>query len=249
MERADRQVNNYDGSLGDNDIQSTSTRNTHNIEEDGSSCHQSSRAAHISGMYDGDESSYMSDTSDGEFLFSDTSLAISLSENESDFIVSLSRSGSVRSQSEDTAEEDDLRRRIRNPIQKRRKSRQDGSRVFQRALDMIKNQDMTRLRDMCQHNFFHLSCTDKEGKTLLHHAATHGSEHTCQVLLDSNVGLMNINKQDIFGKTALHYAMQTGNNKTIKLLLIKGAKSAYEIQNSSGPCTLEDTGSMRTGLS
>ncbi|KAG9477044.1 hypothetical protein GDO78_002434 [Eleutherodactylus coqui] len=66
--------------------------------------------------------------------------------------------------------------------------------------------------------------TDEEGKTLLHHAAAQENPTICQVLLDTNIGLVNIDQQDQFGKTALHYAVEKGNPKTIKILLYNGSK-------------------------
>ncbi|KAM8934194.1 uncharacterized protein RCH25_004616 [Pelodytes ibericus] len=185
---------------------------------------------------DGDESSYLTDTTlNEEYTFSDTSLDLSLSEHEeSDGIFSFSTTGSLSSQSEDASEYKDMRRRVTDPVLReiKAKSRNDSSWIFQKALHVIKNKQTTTLRNMCQSHFFLPSSTDKEEKSLLHHAASSGNEDICQVLLDTNVGMMNVDRQDIFGKTALHYAVQSGNYDIMKLLLKNGAKSEIPDKDS-----------------
>ncbi|XP_063285548.1 uncharacterized protein LOC134571302 [Pelobates fuscus] len=177
---------------------------------------------------DGDESIYVSDTTlEEDYLFSDRSSALHFSEDEE------SNTDSSGSKSENTFRKD-MRRKVTKPavISKRSESVGDSTRIFQIALAAITNNDTTELKNLCRRNFFLLSSTDKEGKTLLHHAASQGSDNICQVLLATNVGMINIDRQDIFGKTALHYAMENGNNKTIKLLLNNGAKPEFPDENS-----------------
>ncbi|MEE6497479.1 hypothetical protein FKM82_002752 [Ascaphus truei] len=237
MEKADSRITPPDGSLGEDEIQGANISNTNTIGFIGSCCPLTGQTAQTSGYCrscDGDQISYATDTTlEEEYLFSDTSLVLSLSENEeSEDISLLSKSRSLSNQSENTYEEHEPRKDAMRIIPKKTDSSKDMSCIFQRALDVIKNKDNAKFRSLCQYNFLFPSSTDKEGKTLLHHAAAYGNTSICQMLLDTNVGKMNIDKQDIFGRTALHYAVQNDNSKTVKLLLDSGAKSEIPDENS-----------------
>ncbi|XP_075422167.1 uncharacterized protein LOC142463382 isoform X4 [Ascaphus truei] len=237
MEKADSRITTPDGSLGEDEIQGANISNTNTIGFIGSCCPLTGQTAQTSGYCrscDGDQISYATDTTlEEEYLFSDTSLVLSLSENEeSEDISLLSKSGSLGNQSENTYEEHEPRKDAMRIIPKKTDSSKDMSCIFQRALYVIKNKDNAKFRSLCQYNFLFPSSTDKEGKTLLHHAAAYGNTSICQMLLDTNVGKMNIDKQDIFGRTALHYAVQNDNSKTVKLLLDSGAKSEIPDENS-----------------
>ncbi|XP_073399284.1 uncharacterized protein [Dendrobates tinctorius] len=171
----------------------------------------------------GEHSSYETDSSlDEEYIFSDTSLDLSLSENDD------TDSSSKLDALDEGREEHNVEvmKRSKYPIQRQRRveSCNENSKIFQRSLAAIRNRDDATLRILCQSFFFLPSVTDEDGKTLLHHAAAQENPSICQVLLDTNIGLVNIDQQDKCGKTALHYAVQKDNPKTIKVLLDNGAK-------------------------
>ncbi|KAM5151835.1 uncharacterized protein ACMZJ9_010094 [Mantella aurantiaca] len=169
--------------------------------------------------------SYESDsTLSEEYLFSDSSLVLSLSEDEECDICSKSTK-----LDEDTKEftQQMLQNTNNYRIHKERRvnSCNENSKIFQSSLATIHNSDVSSLRNFCHSNFFLPSIKDEEGKTLLHHAAAQENPRVIQILLDTTVGMINIDEQDIFNKTALHYAVENGNTKTIKLLLNRGAKN------------------------
>ncbi|XP_066432345.1 uncharacterized protein [Eleutherodactylus coqui] len=175
----------------------------------------------------GECSSYETDsTLDEEYIFSDTPLDLSLSEDD-DFDSS-SKFDVFRKRLEHNQEKHNVHRMKTSKYQVQRQRRvescSENSSVFQRSLAAVRNGDDRTLRTLCQSNFFLPSVTDEEGKTLLHHAAAQENPTICQVLLDTNIGLVNIDQQDQFGKTALHYAVEKGNPKTIKILLHNGSK-------------------------
>ncbi|XP_077131198.1 uncharacterized protein LOC143785940 [Ranitomeya variabilis] len=171
----------------------------------------------------GEHSSYETDSSlDEEYIFSDTSLDLSLSEDDN-----MHSSSKLDALDEGREEHNvDVMKHSKYQIQRQRRveSCNENSKIFQRSLAAIRNRDDTTLRILCQSFFFLPSVTDEEGKTLLHHAAAQEHPSICQVLLDTNIGLVNIDQQDKCGKTALHYAVQKDNPKTIKILLDNGAK-------------------------
>ncbi|XP_053550280.1 uncharacterized protein LOC128641777 [Bombina bombina] len=224
-----------DSCVTDNDLK---TSHVHVNEQ---CCHPIDQIVQTTVTCEDDGSSFISDTTLAEdFLFSDTSLILSLSENEDlrDFAPGYS-SDSENHQPRHMTEDQEMRRRdgrINNNF-KKAKFREDISVLFQEALDAISIKDKDVLKNMCQAHFFLLSATDKEGKTLLHHAATHGNASMCQALLDSNVGMINIDRQDFFGRTALHYAVLNGNSKIVKLLLNNGAK--FEISDKNSETVLD----------
>ncbi|KAM4632557.1 uncharacterized protein O3C94_019091 [Discoglossus pictus] len=190
---------------------------------------------------DRDQDSYVSDsTLDDDFLFSDTSLALSLSENED------SEDDAPPSDSDSGEPGIRIRNLRRFCKDLRTNPTQDISYLFARGLEAIEKTDRAELmrlsqghfflfrvsvRNLSQGHFFLLSSADKDGKTLLHHAASRGNVDICQVLLDTNVGMINIDKQDVFGKTALHYAIQKSHSKMVKLLIKNGAKSEFKDKN------------------
>ncbi|KAM3916009.1 LOW QUALITY PROTEIN: uncharacterized protein RB166_015379 [Leptodactylus fuscus] len=179
-----------------------------------------------------DLSSYETDsTLDEEYIFSDTSLDLSLSDDDSD---SSFRSDIVYERPEYNNEEHnaDVMNKSKHQIRRQRRVESCTDDIFQRSLEAIQNGDDRTLRILCQSHFFLPSVTDEEGKTLLHHAAAQENPSICQVLLDTNIGMVNIDQQDKFGKTALHYAEQKGNPKTIKILLNKGAEEEIPDSNS-----------------
>ncbi|XP_068100853.1 uncharacterized protein [Hyperolius riggenbachi] len=182
---------------------------------------------------------YESDsTLNEEYLFSDSSLALSFSEDEERELYSKSPS-----QVKDTKEfpqkvntaVQDLRDTNNHRIlpENRGDSCSRKSDTFLTALKAIQSVDVKNMKHLCQSHFFLTSVTDDEGKTLLHHAAAEEEPVICQVLLDTTVGRINIDQHDLFGKTALHYAAENGNIKTLKLLLERGAKLEIPDENSN----------------
>ncbi|XP_056389604.1 uncharacterized protein LOC130283909 isoform X3 [Hyla sarda] len=172
----------------------------------------------------GEHSSYETDsTLDEEYMLSDLSLDLSLSEDEDSHSFSKFLNKGPECNQEKHSE---VMKKSKHKIwrQRRVESCSENSDIFQHSLSAIHNQDENTLRKLCLSYFFLPSITDEEGKTLLHHAAAQEDSSICQVLLDTNVGLVNIDQQDRFGKTALHYAVQKGNPKIIKILLDNGAK-------------------------
>ncbi|XP_040297376.1 uncharacterized protein LOC121008747 [Bufo bufo] len=174
----------------------------------------------------GEHSGYETDsTLDEEFIFSDTSLDLSLSDDDDSD--SSSKFDVLGNCPEYNNEEDnlDVMEKSKHQIHRQRRveSCSENSSVFQRSLAAINNGDDRTLRILCQSHFFLPSVTDEEGKTLLHHAAEQDNPSICQVLLDTNIGLVNMDQRDTFGKTALHYAGKKGNPKTIKTLMDNGA--------------------------
>ncbi|XP_073503736.1 uncharacterized protein [Phyllobates terribilis] len=169
-----------------------------------------------------EHSSYETDSSlDEEYIFSDTSFDLSLSEDDTDSSSKFDALG--EGQEEHNV---DVMKQSKYQIRRQRRveSCSENSNIFQRSLAAIRDQDDATLRILCQSFFFLPSVTDEGGKTLLHHAAAQENPSICQVLLDTNIGLVNIDQQDKCGKTALHYAVQKDNPKTIKILLDNGAK-------------------------
>ncbi|XP_077305073.1 uncharacterized protein LOC143924570 [Lithobates pipiens] len=158
-----------------------------------------------------------------EYLFSDNSLAPSPSEDEECQIYSKSIY-----LDKDTNElpQQMLQNTNNYRIHKERRvhSRNENAKNFQRSLTAIHSSDISSLKKFCSSHFFLPSIKDEEGKTLLHHAASQENPHISQVLLDTTVGMVNIDQEDIFNKTALHYALENGNAKMIKLLLDRGAR-------------------------
>eukprot|EP00079_Xenopus_tropicalis_P038875 XP_017952646.1 PREDICTED: uncharacterized protein LOC108648772 [Xenopus tropicalis] len=176
----------------------------------------------MSGCPPEDQSSFFSDTTlDEEYLFSDTS-------DENDENISFySESSSVGNRSEEACKAADMRDGASNPVQKSpTKASSEMAHIFQIALEAIQSEDQTKLKHMCEHHFFLLSSTDKEGRTLLHHAASRDNTAICQLLLENTVGMINIDRQDTYGKTALHYAVENGSSGTIKVLMNNRASAA-----------------------
>ncbi|XP_071976728.1 uncharacterized protein [Engystomops pustulosus] len=187
-----------------------------------------------------DHSLYETDsTLDEEYFFSDTTLEPSLSDD--DYSDSSSKCNVLNPEPESSKGEQNVvvmkNRRHQIRRQRRVESCSENSIIFQRSLAAIHNGDDRTLRNLCQSHFFLPSVTDEEGKTLLHHAATQENPSICQVLLGTNIGLVNIDQQDKSGKTALHHAVQKGNSKTVKILLDNGAKS--EIQDKKAMTALD----------
>ncbi|XP_069503242.1 uncharacterized protein [Ambystoma mexicanum] len=108
---------------------------------------------------------------------------------------------------------------------------------YHRALDHIKKNHCEQLAGLCYNNLPLLSCTDTEGRTLLHHAAAHGNVSICQVLLKENLGRAQLDLQDVYGKTALHYAIQMHNSTVLKFLVHEEAK--YDIPDCNSQTVLD----------
>ncbi|XP_075037603.1 uncharacterized protein LOC142098681 [Mixophyes fleayi] len=181
----------------------------------------------------GDHCSYVSDSMlDEDYLFFDTSLELSLSDDEGS--ETPSKFGNLGNEAEENNEEQDRKKAASQDIYRERRmdSCSENLNIFQSSLAAILCHDNITLRNLCLSHLFISSFTDEEGKTLLHHAASQEDTIICQVLLDTTVGMVNIDQQDMFGKTALHYAVQNGNTKTIKLLLDNGAKLEIPDENS-----------------
>ncbi|OCT64107.1 uncharacterized protein LOC108701546 [Xenopus laevis] len=200
-----------------------------------SQCQHSSPTTQTSGCPpEEDQGSFVSDTTlDEEYLFSDTSLMLSLSDENSENLSSQSEAEGASNRSADKHREGAFK-----PVQKTpTKVNSEMAQIFQKALDAVEREDSTKLKHMCEQHFFLLSSTDKEGRTLLHHAASRDKTAICQLLLDSTIGLMNIDRQDTFGKTALHYAVQNGSSGTIKVLVNNRAN--YDIPDGYSRTVLD----------
>ncbi|XP_073447211.1 uncharacterized protein [Aquarana catesbeiana] len=173
-----------------------------------------------------------------EYLFSDNSLVLSPSEDEECEIYSKSIY-----LDKDTNElpQQMLQNTNNYRIHKERRvhSRNENANIFQRSLAAIHSSDISSLKNLCSFHFFLPSIKDKEGKTLLHHAASQENPHISQVLLDTTVGMLNIDQQDIFNKTALHYAVENGNAKMITLLLDRGARVEITDKGSTSKTVLD----------
>ncbi|XP_063790473.1 uncharacterized protein LOC134945238 isoform X2 [Pseudophryne corroboree] len=179
----------------------------------------------------GDGCSYVSDsTLDEDYLFYDTSLSLSEDEDSETPL----KSGRLVTGTEDNNEEYNMRKGAKKDIYRegRVDSYSEIVNMFKSSLAAIRSNDRIKLRNLCQSHVFIPSFRDEEGKTLLHHAATQEDPVICQVILDTNVGKVNIDHEDMFGKTALHYAIQNGNTKTMKLLLDNGAKQEIPDEDS-----------------